>query len=63
MEKTFNMSDIARELGVTPQAIRGRYERAKKSKFSNGTIPPPDGEYGGKPFWLEQTLRKSGVIK
>ncbi|MEK8128635.1 AsnC family protein [Paenibacillus filicis] len=47
--KVYN-ADLARRIGSSPQAIRGRIDR--------GTLPPYDGVDGaGRSYWFEGTVK------
>lgn len=51
----WTITDVARALGVTKQAISARYHR--------GTMPPVDAStLSGTPLWLESTLEMAGVL-
>lgn len=56
MEKLLGISDVARELAVTRQAIRDRYERGRLPKPSY--LGPKDG-----PLWKRAVLVRDGVLK
>lgn len=59
--KTYNMTEIAAILGVSRQAVRGRYMQAMKNDYT--TFPKPDGTVGKIPFWNHKTLVDAGIIK
>lgn len=55
VETILNLSDLAKRLGVSRQAIKGRYDR--------GTLPEPDYRTErGIPFWKLSTLKKAKVL-
>lgn len=53
-----NLSDIAKELGVTRQAVSERY------RTGTGGLPKPDGSLGarGAPIWKRSTLERVGIL-
>lgn len=53
--KALTVSDIARELGISRQAL---YQRKGEKK-----LPPPDFEtMQGIPMWKRSTLEKRGIL-
>ncbi len=55
VETILNLSDLAKRLGVSRQAVKNRYDR--------GTLPEPDYKTErGIPFWKLSTLKKAGVL-
>lgn len=56
MEKLLGLSDLARELEVSRQAIRDRYERGRLPKPNY--IGPKDG-----PLWKRATLERAEILR
>lgn len=55
VETILNLSDLAKRLGVSRQAVKNRYDR--------GTLPEPDYKTErGIPFWKLSTLKKAKVL-
>lgn len=55
-EMVMTLSDVARELGVSRQAILNRKNR--------GTLPEPDYQtVNGSPMWKRHTLEKAGILQ
>lgn len=54
-ETVVSLTDLAKRLGVSRQAIKNRYDR--------GTLPEPDFKTErGIPFWKLSTLKKAGIL-
>lgn len=54
--EVLTVSDIARELGISRQAL---YQREGEKK-----LPPPDFRtVQGQPLWKRSTLEKAGILE